>query len=79
MGIGTTQMASVMHSRKSIGSEILPEYYKIAKERINLALEGELLIRPMERPIFDPNTKEKYVPPKKVNIGNNSASLFPNL
>ena len=79
MGVGTTQIASTIHSRKSIGAEILPEYYKIAKERIDLAVEGELLIRPMERPVFDPNTKEKYVPPKKVSIGNNSTSLFPNL
>ncbi|MEW6194629.1 MAG: site-specific DNA-methyltransferase [Bacteroidota bacterium] len=78
MGVGTTQIASVIHSRKSIGAEILPEYHKIAKERINLALEGELLIRPMERPVFDPNTKEKYVPPKKVSVGNNLISLFPN-
>jgi adenine-specific DNA-methyltransferase len=78
MGVGTTQIASIMHLRKSIGAEILPEYYKVAKERINLAVEGELLIRPMERPVFDPNTKGKYVPPKRVNVGNNSTSLFPN-
>ena len=78
MGVGTTQIASIIHSRKSIGAEILAEYYKVAKERINLAIEGELLIRPMERPVFDPNTKEKYVPPKKVSVGNNSTTLFPN-
>lgn len=79
MGVGTTQIASVIHSRKSIGAEILSDYYKVAKKRINLAIEGELLVRPMERPVFDPMTKEKYVPPKKVSIGDNSTSLFPNI
>lgn len=79
MGVGTTQIASLMHSRKSIGAEILPEYFTIAQERVNLALKGELLVRPMERPVFDPNTKEGYVPPKKVNFGANPTSLFPNI
>lgn len=79
MGVGTTQIASIIHSRKSIGAEILPEYYKTAKERINLAIDGELLIRPMERPVYDPKTKEKYVPPKKVSVGNASTSLFQNI
>lgn len=78
MGVGTTQIASIIHSRKSIGAELLPEYYKVAKERINLAIEGELLVRPMERPVFDPNAKDKYIPPKKVSVGNNPTSLFPN-
>jgi adenine-specific DNA-methyltransferase len=79
MGVGTTQIASVIHSRKSIGAEILPEYYEVAKERIKLAIEGELLVRPMERPVYDPNTKEKYVPPRKVGIIDNSFSLFSNI
>lgn len=79
MGVGTTQIASIIHSRKSIGSEILLEYFNVAKERINLAIEGELLIRPKERPVFDPNSKNNYIPPKKVNIGGNSISLFTNI
>jgi len=79
MGVGTTQIASVIHSRKSIGSEILSEYFEIAKERLNLAVQGELLIRPMERPVFDPTTKSKYIPPKKVSVFNNSSSLFSNI
>jgi len=28
--------------------------------------------------VFDPNIKEKYVPTKKVSVGKNSTSLFPN-
>lgn len=78
MGVGTTQIASIIHARKSIGAEILTKYYKIAKERINLAINGELLIRPMERPVFDPNTKEKYIPPKKVSVKNSLPLLFSN-
>lgn len=79
MGVGTTQVASIVHQRKSIGAEILPEYYEVAKKRIQLAIKGELFIRPMERPVYNPNIKENYLPPKKVNVGNNSISLFSNI
>ena len=75
MGVGTTQIASIVHSRKSIGSEILPEYFEIALERIELAKKGELKIRPMERPVYDPNTKI-YIPPKKIKIDDKNFSLF---
>jgi len=78
MGVGSTQIASIIHLRRSIGAEILSEYYNVAKARIDLALKGELLVRPIERPVFDPNSKQKYVPPKKVSINNNLTSLFPN-
>lgn len=76
MGVGTTAIASLIHNRKSIGAEIIREYYDIALERINLAIKGELKIRPMERPIFDPKAKNLYVPPKKISLKQNIDSLF---
>lgn len=79
MGTGTTQIASVIHSRKSIGAEILSEYYRIAEDRINMAMKGELRVRPIERPVYDPNVKVKSVPPRKINIGNNLPTLFSNI
>ncbi|MBI2118874.1 MAG: site-specific DNA-methyltransferase [Elusimicrobia bacterium] len=59
MGVGTTAVASILNKRKSIGAEIVPEYLKIAKERINLAYQGRLRIRPMNQPVYDPNKPQK--------------------
>jgi len=69
IGVGSTAIAALIHNRKAFGSEIMPEYVKIAKERINLANNGELLIRPMERPVYEPDKKDHNIPPKKVNTG----------
>lgn len=69
MGVGTTAIASLIHDRKSIGAEIVSEYVKIARERIDLAIEGKLKIRPMNREVYDPNIEQQYVPPKNVKIG----------
>ncbi|MEW6622473.1 MAG: site-specific DNA-methyltransferase [Bacillota bacterium] len=68
IGVGTTAIAALMHKRKAIGAEVVPEYVEIAKERIRLAEKGELRIRPMERPVYDPNLPQKNIPPKAVSI-----------
>jgi adenine-specific DNA-methyltransferase len=69
MGVGTTAIAALIHDRKAIGSEIMPEYINIAKERIQLAEEGKLRIRPMNRPIYDPNGNDIYIPPRSIELG----------
>jgi adenine-specific DNA-methyltransferase len=69
IGVGTTAIAALMHNRKAIGAEIVPEYVEIAKKRIRLAEKGELRIRPMERSVYDPDAPEKNIPPKYVNLG----------
>ncbi len=79
MGVGTTAIASLIHDRKSIGAEIIKEYYDLALQRINLAIKGELKIRPMERPIYDPKVKNLYVPPKKISLKHKIDSLFSEL
>jgi adenine-specific DNA-methyltransferase len=68
MGVGSTAIASLIHKRKAIGSEIMPEYISIAKERIKKAETGELQIRPMDRPVYDPTEPTKNLPPKTVNL-----------
>lgn len=54
LGTGTSVIAAIRHGRRGIGAEILPAYQKIARSRILLAIEGSLRIRPMNRPVFDP-------------------------
>lgn len=68
-GVGTTAIAALMHGRKAIMAEVVPEYVEIARERVRLAEKGALRIRPMERTVFDPNTPGTGVPPKRVDLG----------
>ena len=69
MGVGTTAIAALIHGRKAIGAEIMPEYIEIAKERIRLAEQGLLRIRPMERSVYDPSGNKDSIPPNFVTIG----------
>jgi len=68
MGVGTTAIASLIRNRRVAGSEIIKEYIEIAKDRILKAEKGELRIRPIDRPVYDPNDKSIYVPPRKINL-----------
>ncbi len=69
LGVGSTAIAALIHGRKAIGAEIMPDYVEIARSRIALAEKGELKIRPMERPVYEPNGNNIYVPPNLVEIG----------
>jgi len=69
IGTGTTAIAALMHNRKAIGAEIFPSYIRIAKERLELAEKGKLRIRPMNRPVYDPDDPKQYIPPQYVNLG----------
>jgi adenine-specific DNA-methyltransferase len=59
LGTGTTVIAALRHGRRAAGAEILPKYVQIARERINRAAKGDLPVRPMMRPVFDPKDAGK--------------------
>ncbi len=67
MGVATTAIA-LMHRRKVLGAEIVPEYVETSWKRIDQLEAGKLKIRPMERPIYEP-TQKKSVPPKTISSG----------
>lgn len=75
IGVGTTAIAALMHGRKAIGAEIVAEYVEIAKERVRLAERGELRIRPMDRPVYDPEAPRDLVPPRAVYLGESPVRL----
>lgn len=79
MGVGSTAIASLLHKRKVLGAEIVEDYVKIGWERIKLAETGELKIRPMDRPVFNPEEPEKYIPPTKVKFESISPTSQPKL
>ncbi|HQG97254.1 MAG TPA: site-specific DNA-methyltransferase [Thermotogota bacterium] len=74
-GSGTTQIASMIHQRKAIGAEIEKKYVEIARSRIMAAEKGELRIRPMERPIYDPSAKTPSIHPKIVHTGKSNKTV----
>lgn len=69
IGVGTTAIAALLHGRRAMGAEIIRDYIKIARERIELVAEGRLRIRPMDRPVYDPTKPAKSQPPLTVQIG----------
>lgn len=69
MGVGSSAIAALRHHRRAIGAEIIPEYVQIARQRIEMAEEGKLRVRPMERPIYEPDGRNGSIPPRFVEIG----------
>ena len=69
-GSGTTVIAALMHRRRGGGAmaEVVPEYVEIALNRLREAWEGRLRVRPMERPVYDPQGTSPHIPPKVVNL-----------
>ena len=56
MGAGTTGVATVLEKRKFVGAELTEDYYKIAKKRIQQAIDGTVRVRP-DKPVAEPNPK----------------------
>jgi len=74
-GVDTTAIASLMHQRKAVIAEIMPEYVEIARERLRQAEEGTLRVRPMERSVYDPQSPSQSIPPKSVRLHTGEAQL----
>ncbi len=68
VGVGTTAVAALAHGRKAVGAEIDAEYVEVAKERLALAEQGRLRVRPMDRPVYDPQNPGVSVPPRVISL-----------
>ncbi len=58
-GVGTTIIAAIRNNRKGAGAELVPKYLKTARDRIKRAINGTLEVRPMNKPVFDPDKAGK--------------------
>jgi len=58
-GVGSTVIAAIKNKRNAIMCEINEKYVDIAKTRIELFKNGELKIRKLGTPIFQPSGREK--------------------
>lgn len=54
IGVGSTAIAAILHGRKVAGADIVEQYIKIARERINLLFRGKLRLRPLGKPVYTP-------------------------
>lgn len=74
-GVGSTILASIKNDRNAIGIEREEKYLKIAKKRIKDMKEGNLKLRPINKPIHKPKLTDKIsqIPKEWQNV-----SLFNN-
>lgn len=55
LGVGSSAIAALKHSRIAYGCDITPEYIDIARDRIGRLRDGALKTQPMGKPIYDPS------------------------
>lgn len=58
LGTGTSIIAAIRHGRRGAGAEIIDKYYDLACRRIRQEMQGTLLTRPMNRPVYDPHSSD---------------------
>lgn len=58
-GVGSALVAAYKNNRNSIGIDKEKEYVEIARDRLSLLKEGELKLRPINKPIHIPSQKDK--------------------
>lgn len=54
LGVGSSAIAALLHGRQAFGCDIMPDYIEVAKERIESLIDGDLRVRPMNKPVFEP-------------------------
>ncbi len=58
-GVGSTVIGAIKNNRNALGIEKKDAYCKIARQRIDELKEGQLKIRPINKPIHKPSGKDK--------------------
>ncbi|MBI2861246.1 MAG: site-specific DNA-methyltransferase [Chloroflexi bacterium] len=58
-GVGSTLIAAAKHGRRCVGIERESEYCAIARRRIADLYAGNLKLRPISRPVYQPTGREK--------------------
>lgn len=58
-GSGSTGIAAALDGRRFVGAEISTEYCKIAQMRYELFLAQRLQIRPLDKPVYEPDPRSK--------------------
>lgn len=59
LGVGSTAIAAIKNGRHAYGCDVVREYVDIAEERVEAYRNGELRVRPMNKPIYEPPFREE--------------------
>jgi len=58
-GVGSTLIAALKHKRRAAGADKEKAYVDVSKDRISKLFKGELKIRPLGKPVYQPTGREK--------------------
>ena len=58
LGVGSSAVAALKNGRNAYGCDVMPEYVKIAQQRVADLQAGTLRTRPMNKPVYEPVTRE---------------------
>jgi len=72
IGVGTTAVAAIRRGRRAAGADISPEYIAIARERIRRAARGDLPVREMGKPIYQPR-RNRRLADRPLNVGSEAS------
>lgn len=59
LGVGSSAVAALKNGRNAFGCDVGQEYVDIAINRIEMLQKGELRVRPMNKPVYEPPIKER--------------------
>jgi len=59
LGVGSAACAAVLHKRRAAGADLSKEYLQVAKERVELAMQGKLPRRPLGKLVHVPGPNDK--------------------
>ena len=54
LGTGTSIIAAIRQNRRGVGADVMPQYVRLARQRIEQEIAGTLRTRPMNQPVYDP-------------------------
>lgn len=54
LGVGSSAIAALKNGRHAYGCDVVEDYIQIANERVEALRSGELRVRPMNKPIYEP-------------------------
>jgi adenine-specific DNA-methyltransferase len=59
LGVGSTAIAAIKNGRHAYGCDLVQDYVDIAEGRIQDYRNGELRVRPMNKPVYEPPFKDE--------------------
>ena len=78
VGVASAACAAVLHGRRAAGADQVPEYLRVARERVRQAFEGRLRRRPLGKPIYEPGANDRIAqhPARQPNVNPTQPELF---